>query len=464
MRIIERMMKMELKRYPITVAQNLLLTMLQGAKHKQVLNVCVSLLIKLDVDFNLLAQSVKEAIARDDSTRTRFTKDKDGKVEQYIVPPDDTPIRHEDFTQKSWEEADGILRQWSRQPFESRWDSPLCEIVTVAMPDGWNGIYVHTDHTICDSCAMIVLVCDIVELYASKVLGTPQPADRTSYLDSLLNDLERAKGPQASGQGPGFLGKDGGSRRRTLVQRYPGHRLHRSRQALGLPGREGPKRGPGHLCAGTQPLGTIAGILPGTGHFLKQPAAHGTENLPVQAVRRTEGHQPALLRLPPACKLDRKAGGSRIHVFPCRTIMEPDITFLEGVRKITALQSRIFRHKDFDSLKVDQMLQEKWGAPANSWYQSISLTYQPFPMRLSDDRLNHIDYRFTWYDAGTEVLPIYLTVMHRPLGVGMDFYFRYQSALYSKEDIQKLYYYLMRILFTAVEDPEITIGEMIERV
>ena len=62
------------------------------------------------------------------------------------------------------------------------------------------------------------------------------------------------------------------------------------------------------------------------------------------------------------------------------------------------------------------MLQEKWGAPANSWYQSISLTYQPFPMRLSDDRLNHIDYRFTWYDAGTEVLPIYLTVMHRPLG------------------------------------------------
>ena len=152
---------MELKRYPITVAQNLLLTMLQGAKHKQVLNVCVSLLIKLDVDFNLLAQSVKEAMARDDSTRTRFTKNEDGSIEQYIVPPDDTPVRHEDFTQKSWEEADGILREWSRQPFENRWDSPLCEVVTVAMPDGWNGIYVHTDHTICDSCAMIVLVCDI---------------------------------------------------------------------------------------------------------------------------------------------------------------------------------------------------------------------------------------------------------------------------------------------------------------
>lgn len=82
---------MELKRYPITVAQNLLLTMLQGAKHKQVLNVCVSLLIKLDVDFNLLAQSVKEAMARDDSTRTRFTKNEDGSIEQYIVPPDDIP-------------------------------------------------------------------------------------------------------------------------------------------------------------------------------------------------------------------------------------------------------------------------------------------------------------------------------------------------------------------------------------
>ena len=458
------MIEMELKRYPITVAQNLLLTMLQGAKHKQVLNVCVSLLIKLDVDFDLLAQSVKEAIARDDSVRARFTKDENGKVEQYIVPPDDTPVRHEDFTQKSWEEAEGTLREWSRQPFPNRWDAPLCEIVTVAMPGGWNGIYIHTDHTICDSCAMIVLVCDIVELYASKVLGTPQPADRTSYLDSLLNDLERAKDPKRLAKDLAFWEKmveaDGEplySDIRGAGYTAPGKRWAYQEDKIQSVGQDTYVLEPQpaeRLLEFCQEQGISLNnlLLMGLRTYLsKQCGGQKDISLRCYVSRRTS-------------KLDRKAGGSRIHVYPCRTIMEPDITFLEGVRKITALQSRIFRHKDFDSLKVDQMLQEKWGAPANSWYQSISLTYQPFPMRLSDDRLNHIDYRFTWYDAGTEVLPIYLTVMHRPLGVGMDFYFRYQSALYSKEDIQKLYYYLMRILFTAVEDPEITIGEMIERV
>ena len=46
----------------------------------------------------------------------------------------------------------------------------------------------------------------------------------------------------------------------------------------------------------------------------------------------------------------------------------------------------------------------------------------------------------------------------------MDFYFKYQAAWYSLEEVEKLYYYLMRILFAAVEDPEITIGELIRTV
>ena len=49
------------------------------------------------------------------------------------------------------------LHRWSRQPFEPRWDAPLFEIVTVAMPDGWNGAFVRIDHMLSDSCAMIAV-------------------------------------------------------------------------------------------------------------------------------------------------------------------------------------------------------------------------------------------------------------------------------------------------------------------
>ena len=64
------------------------------------------------------------------------------------------------------------------------------------MPDGWNGALVRIDHMLSDSCAMIVLLCDVVELYAAEVFGTkPARRPRAPYLASLQRDLERAADP-----------------------------------------------------------------------------------------------------------------------------------------------------------------------------------------------------------------------------------------------------------------------------
>ena len=109
--------------------------------------------------------------------------------------------------------------------------------------------------------------------------------------------------------------------------------------------------------------------------------------------------------------------------------MPADTSFIEGVRQIAAVQNQVYRHTDFDTLEADRLRRERWGAPADALYESIALTYQPFPMRMQDDHLNQIEYRSIWHDNGTAVQPLYLTVMHRPLGTGMDFYFKYQAAV-----------------------------------
>lgn len=41
--------------------------------------------------------------------------------------------------------------------------------------------------------------------------------------------------------------------------------------------------------------------------------------------------------------LEKHSGGTRIHFFPLRTVMEPDMTFLDGVKMIQTEQNRIFR-------------------------------------------------------------------------------------------------------------------------
>ena len=451
--------------YPITAAQRLHLVTLQNACEEQVLNICVSLFIHIDVDFDALSRAVHKAVERDDSVRVRFTEpDKTGEVWQYVVSRDERPVHHVDMSHLTEEQAMEELHRWSCELFEPRWDAPLFEIVTVAMPEGWNGAFIRIDHMLSDSCAMIVLLCDIVELYAQEIFGTEAPADRAPYLIALHRDLERAADPVRCERDRTFWLQqieEGGEPQYSDV-RGAGYTAKDANWA--------------HAEKGNLDVGQHTFILE------PEPAERLLEfceeqnvsmtNLLLMGLRtyltkQNDGQEDISIRnyvSRRVSRVDRKAGGTRIHCFPCRTKMSADTLFLDGVRQIAAVQNQVYRHTDFDTLEVDRLRRERYNVPADALYESLALTYQPFPMRMKDERLNQIEYRSTWHDNGTAVQPLYLTVMHRPLGIGMDFYFKYQAAWYNEEDVEKLYYYLMRILFTVMDEPDLTISEVLARV
>ena len=56
---------------------------------------------------------------------------------------------------------------------------------------------------------------------------------------------------------------------------------------------------------------------------------------------------------------------------------------------------------------------------------------------------------------------MYLTVMHRPEDNGLDFNFEHQLKAVSREELEYLYYYLCKIMFKGAENPDLTIGEII---
>ena len=67
-----------------------------------------------------------------------------------------------------------------------------------------------------------------------------------------------------------------------------------------------------------------------------------------------------------------------------------------------------------------------------------------------------------WIPNGTSKQKIYLTVMHSANDLGLNFYFRYQTASLSEQDIELFYYYLMKscaaaFAFTADHGPYIRI-------
>ncbi len=54
--------------------------------------------------------------------------------------------------------------------------------------------------------------------------------------------------------------------------------------------------------------------------------------------------------------------------------------------------------------------------------------------------------------------------MHRSDDNGLDFNFEHQIKAVSREQLEYFYYYLCKIMFKGIEDPEQTIGAIINAV
>ena len=92
----------------------------------------------------------------------------------------------------------------------------------------------------------------------------------------------------------------------------------------------------------------------------------------------------------------------------------------------------------------------------------MSLTYQPLSMREQDlEKTGGVQYKTKWYPNGATTQAMYLTVMHRTDDNGLDFNFEHQVAAVSKSELEFMYYYVCKIMFKGIENPDLSIGDII---
>ena len=161
---------------------------------------------------------------------------------------------------------------------------------------------------------------------------------------------------------------------------------------------------------------------------------------------------------------EKYSGGTRIHFFPLRTVLDPEITFLDGIRVIQTAQNKVFRHANYDPVALTMQRAEKWKYQPGGSYESISLTYQPLTNSEYVNNMPDIPYKSMWYTNGVAAQPLYLTVMHRPEDNGLNFNFEYRKDAVTEYEMQYFYYYLCRVLFRGIEDETRTIGEILEMI
>ena len=460
------------KVYPLTEAQKLHFYCLKYCPKKQVLNIGSSLTIEIDLDWEVLRESIKEAISRCEGMRIRFAHDKkEGKEYQYVVKEDHSEIGHFDFCGWKMEDAEAKMREWTELPFE-RYDSPMHRIVMIRLPNGFQGTYVCVDHMTMDAQSLILFYRDIIEIYSHKMFGDEviaYPKAMTSYIKQLEKDLAYEAGSTSSQRDREFFEKLIGTSEPIFNSIYGPGLLEQQRKASGNPDQRAARTIPEDVSANittfrlepepSERLLTFCEehrismtclLLMGLRTYLQKQNGNEDVSLTTTIARR-------------ATLTEKRCGGTRIHCFPFRTIISRDKTFLEGMDT----QNQYFRHASYSPTEYFNYRKKFYNLEDGLTYEPLALTYQPLAMKYEGpglDKMGGIRYDTARYSNGVAGQPLYLTVSHRALDDGLDFCFEYQTGIVTPQKLEEVYYYLCRIIFRGVEDCSRTVGEIIDMV
>lgn len=459
------------KCYPLTAAQRLHFFYQQYCPKKQVLNIGTSLTIQQSLDFGALKEAIYQAYHRCESMRLRFTRDEAGNVLQYVVDQEQRDIEFFDFT--GWQECHAVdkMKEWTAIPFE-RFDSPLNRVVMIITPDGFQGIYLLVDHMTMDAQSIILFMKDVIELYCNmKYEGIPYPKEMFSYLAQLEKDLAYEEGSKAQKKDTEYFEKLIAStepifnhlfdrdllkeeRERTKNEKVRAATIVTDNVDANIATFEleaEPTMKLLKFCE-EQHVSMVCLLMMGLRTYLQKRNRNPEVSIVTTVARR-------------ATLAEKKSGGTRIHCFPFLTVVQEEDTFLEGIHKIRDAQNQLFRHADYDPTAYFIYRSKHYKLEQGQTYEPLSLTYQPLTLKDKGlDQLGDIQYKSAWYSNGAAAQPLYLTVMHRAHDNGLNFNFEHQTGVVTYEELEYLYYYLCRILFQGIENPDQTILEIMESV
>ena len=424
------------------------------------------------LDFGLLKKCIQMETERSGCTRIRFTKpDKDGNVQQYLVKQDPRDIGFKDLAgMGSLAKADELMQQWAYETFDGD-DIPMCEFTMLKLPEGYNGFFVHMDHRLIDSCGLVVMIGDLFQLYTYYKYGTAYPQELADFETVLKKDLAKAGNEKRFAKDKKFWDDQLDALGEPLYSDIQGPSvLEEARKRHGNPKlrssdiemkdlfvavkdyylEPGPTKNLIDFCMNHQ-LSMTNLLLIGIRTYLSK-VNNGQEDITIQNfISRRSTHD------------EWTSGGSRTIMFPCRTVIAPETDFLSAAYEIQNMQNRIYMHSNYDPAFIMDEMRKRYNTPEHTGYESCYLTYQPMTVKVENEMLGTIRQHAKWFANGAATKKMYLTVSHTEDG-GMNFSYHYQTAHLEEHDMELLYYYMMRILFKGIAEPDMSIGEIMELV
>ena len=360
------------------------------------------------------------------------------------------------------------MQQWAYRTFVGD-DIPMCEFFIVYLPDGYRGFFVHMDHRLCDSVGIAVMVNGIMSFYGHYKYGTALPEEQVDFEKVLEADLEKEAAPKRLARAKKFWDSQLDQYGEPLYSDIQGTEvLEQARKKHKNPALRAAdiEKKQLHVLVSDYVLeaDSTARVIDFCKEYMIAPT-----NLLLLVIRTylskvCDGQEDITVENFVSRRATRDeifSGGSRTMCYPCRTVISADTTFLEAAHRIQDFQNRVYMYGNYDPELIREEMKKRYKTPADTTYVSCYLTYQP-PLTTNNPALS-MPTHIKWFANGVATKKMYLTVSHLP-GGELNFSYHYQNARLTQKDMELLYYYMMRILFRGIEDPQRTIGDIIANV
>ncbi len=456
--------------YPLSIPQQLMFYMaMQYGAGYPINNIGSGYYIKNDFDSEIMKESILEAVSRCDTMRLRFIPDEEYKVLQYVNEKSELEIEEWDYSLMTESEAEDKLTEIARGPIPM-FNCELHKIAIVKLPDGYKGIFMKLQHLAMDAYAVKVFLADIIEIYRHKTKGSSYPKPMRPYIPVLLKELSYMDSEQhkidrqywfdslAKTEEPIFTDFMLDNRLKKQQQEHPSHRfadIHSGSPEAGILKFQ---------MSAEESLNIIKICeerelsLAATVSFAIRTALSvfndNQEDVSFKMIVNRRG-----------TIAEKKSGGLRLNYLPLRSIVKAEKTFTQAVAIVAHAQNEMYQHSSLSFMEMLLLRHESMpaDAKADSTYDSLGLSYQPLMEMPSIDGNSPVDLKSVWYNNGACMLPLYVTVRHRAKDKGFEFIFEYRKEPDPVYDLNVFYKKVHDILVLCSENPEITVGEILEK-
>ncbi len=457
--------------YPISTSQQMMYLMsLKYGSGYPVNNIGMGYYWKGSMDKEIMKESIYEAISRCDTMRLRFVMGKKLKLLQYVTEKSELKVEEWNYTHLTVDAAEGQLTAFSRTNIPM-FGCELHRIALIDFADGYTGIFMRIQHLAMDAYSLKVFLNDIFEIYLHKTKGTPFPKPMRPYIPALKKELEYETSQQNADDRKYWYDSIAKNTEPIFTDFMLESRL-----------KDQQKKNP------SQRYADIHSGLPDASIFKMSMSGEDSKKFLDMCSERNLSVFSAVsmgVRTGLSCLNDnqqdvsfkmiinrrgtieeKKSGGLRINFLPMRSIVSSEETFAEATEKISQIQNEMYLHARLaflDTLKERHKSMPK-EAKFDSTYDSFGLSYQP-PVKVTaidEDMAKTV--RSIWYNNGATMIPLYVTVLHRSSDGGLDFIFEYRKEPECEYDLRVLYSKIKKTLILGSKNPDITVGEILEKI